>query len=330
MSSAPEISVVMANYNGGPYLAAAIKSLQSQTFKDWELILVDDASQDDSIDVAERLGANDARIVVMRQPTNRGPASARNRAFKVARGQWIAVFDSDDMMLPHRLETLRDRARNDKASIVADNLLVFADNVQAARPFLTNDLSVTSRWITLADFIDSNRLYSRTPDLGYLKPFINAAMLRNAGITYDERLHIGEDYDFMARLLAFGPKLRLEPSALYLYRKHPQSTSHRIRKEDIIALLDADERLVCGMSIVDGPVRLAIRRRKQSLESMLLYDRVVILIKTGHYAQATALGVGAPRVWPLLTRPVRALWNRLRARGHSSKQAVHEMSQRRQ
>jgi succinoglycan biosynthesis protein ExoO len=326
MNSAPEISVVMANYNGSRYLAAAIASLQSQTIESWELLLVDDASQDDSVLIATEFATGDARIHVIRQTTNLGPAAARNRALKLARGKWIAVFDSDDVMLPNRLEALRDRAQNDKASIVADNLMVFAEDIATARPFLTNELGVTPHWITLAEFIDSNRLYSRTPDLGYLKPFIDMAILRNSGTTYDERLHIGEDYDFMARLLAHGQRLRLEPSALYLYRKHPQSTSHRIRREDIVALIESDEHLMHGMTTVDLPVLHAIRRRKQSLESMLLYDRIISLIKAGHYARATKLGVGAPRIWPLLTRPVRARWNRLRMRGFSPKASALENS----
>ena len=311
MNPAPEVSVVMANYNGGRYLEAAINSVQNQTFKSWELILVDDASQDDSVAVATRLSQSDERISVLQQSDNRGPAAARNRAFDIAGGQWLAVFDSDDIMLPQRLETLRDRARTDRASIVADNLLVFSDNIQAGRPFLTGDLSITSHWISLADFINSNRLYSRTPDLGYLKPFISAAMLRSSGVSYDERLHIGEDYDFMARLLAHGSKLRLEPSALYLYRRHAQSTSHRIRSEDIVALIDADERLALSVPTLNGDEKLALGRRRRSLDSMLLYDRIVMTIKAGHYTRAARLSLGAPSVWPLLTRPLRTRWNRL-------------------
>jgi glycosyltransferase involved in cell wall biosynthesis len=319
MKSVPEISVVMANYNGARYLEAAVESIQNQSLKSWELIIVDDASQDDSVALATRLSEGDRRVSVMRQTANRGPAAARNRAFDVARGQWIAVFDSDDIMLPRRLETLRDRAKTDKAPIVADNLLVFSDNIQAARPFLANGFGSALQWVSLAGFIESNRLYSRTPDLGYLKPFINAATLRSSGISYDERLHIGEDYDFMARLLAHGMKLRLESSALYLYRKHAQSTSHRIRGEDIVALIDADERLARDFPMLKDSELRALHRRRQSLTSMLLYDRIVVMIKTRQYAHAAALSFGAPRVWPLLTRPFKARWNRLFSRDRRPK-----------
>jgi len=280
--------------------------------------------------LATRLSQSDARISVMRLTANRGPAAARNRAFAIARGRWIAVLDSDDIMLPQRLQNLWHRASTDKAAIVADNLLVFSDNIQAAQPFLTDALSVAPRWISLADFINSNRLYSRTPDLGFLKPFLNAEMLRNSGISYDEQLHIGEDYDFMARLLAHGLKLRLEPSALYLYRKHARSASHRIRGGDIVALIEADERLLRDFPMLKDGELLALRRRRQSLASMLLYDRIVVLIKTGQYAHAAALGLGAPHVWPLLTRPFRARWNRLLSGDRRAKADSNSLSPDRQ
>jgi succinoglycan biosynthesis protein ExoO len=313
MNDMPEVSVVMANYNGRRYLEAAIKSLQVQTLGSWELILVDDASTDDSVALAEQMAQSDARIRVMRQPVNSGPAAARNRALAEARGRWIAIFDSDDIMLPARLETLRNRARSDNASIVADNQIVFSDELHTAKPLFTRDMSTTPHWISLAEFIDSNRLYSRLPDLGYLKPFIDRAMLRDSGVFYDEQLRIGEDYEFMARLLARGPKLRLEPAALYLYRKHAQSISYRIRGEDILALIEADDRLARGRRVLDANELAALARRRQSLDAMLSYDRVVTLVKAKQYGKAAALGLGKPRIWPLLTRPIRARWNRLRA-----------------
>lgn len=311
MTFKPEVSVIMANYNGGRYLGAAIRSLQMQSLKRWELILVDDASGDESLERAESFARDDRRIRIVTQSANRGPSAARNKALAMARGRWVSIFDSDDIMRPLRLETLRDRALEDDASIVADDLLIFSDADRMPRPFLPKKFSARPRWIGLAQYVDSNRLYSRVPDLGYLKPFIETDLLHRTGIRYDERLRIGEDYEIMARLLSTGARIRLEPAANYLYRKHPQSISHRINSLHIAALLEADERLVECFGKPGPEVARAFARRKNSLNTMLAYDRVVVSIKTGRYAKAAALIARAPQMWPLLGRPVRARLERM-------------------
>lgn len=322
----PEISVVMANYNGRRYLRAAIWSLQKQIFKSWELIFADDCSTDGSVALAEELARDDPRIRIFRQPENRGPAAARNLALDAARGRWIAIFDGDDIMRPVRLDALHRRALCDSATIVADNLLVFSGTMDKPRPFLTRNCK-TPRWIGLAEYIDSNRLYSRTPDLGYLKPFIDGAMLRKRGLRYDERLRIGEDYDFMARLLAAGERLRLEPRALYLYRKHPASISHRIGAEQIQALIEADARFVRNVPDLKRDEVLALQRRMRSLKTMLLYDRVIGMLKAHRYGAAFSASIAAPYMWPLLTQPVRARLARLAApkRDDARQPAVAEL-----
>lgn len=307
----PEISVAMANYNGARYLGAAIKSLQSQTFPHWELIFVDDGSKDNSVELALRMAARDPRIRVIANQGNHGPAAARNRAIDLAKGQWIAVLDSDDLMRADRLEVLRERARSDRAAIVADNLLVFSDETAKAIYFLPADYANAPRWIGLAEYIDSNRLYSRTPDLGYLKPMISLDRLRASGVRYDEHLKIGEDYELIARLMASGLKLRLEPTAHYLYRKHAGSISHRIHAEALQALIEANERLGHAIRASETDVLTALKRRGQSLHAMLVYDRVIGMLKDGDYAHAAQASLMEPRIWPLLTRPVRARMGRL-------------------
>jgi succinoglycan biosynthesis protein ExoO len=100
MTATPDVSVIMANYNGARYLRPALHSLMRQTLTSWELILVDDASSDDSVAVVEQTANGDPRVHIIEQTANSGPAAARNRALEAASGQWIAVFDSDDLMVP--------------------------------------------------------------------------------------------------------------------------------------------------------------------------------------------------------------------------------------
>jgi len=94
------VSAIMPTYNGMPYLRGAIESVRAQTLTNWELIVVDDASTDDTVAVLARY--TDPRITVVRLPVNVGRARARNLALERARGRYIAPCDSDDVCLPER------------------------------------------------------------------------------------------------------------------------------------------------------------------------------------------------------------------------------------
>jgi teichuronic acid biosynthesis glycosyltransferase TuaG len=96
--------VVTPAYNAGRTLAETVASLQAQSLGDWEMLIVDDASQDDTRALMARLAAQDARIRPMVQERNAGPARARDRALLAARGRYIAFLDSDDLWLPEKLE----------------------------------------------------------------------------------------------------------------------------------------------------------------------------------------------------------------------------------
>src|SRR3546814_3027377 len=98
--SAPIVSVIMAAYNGAALLPETLASLQAQTFGDFELIVVDDRSPDDTLALLH--GWSDHRIHVIAAAENQGPVKARNRAFAQARGRYIAALDQDDICLPDR------------------------------------------------------------------------------------------------------------------------------------------------------------------------------------------------------------------------------------
>ena len=97
------VSVVIPVWNGERYLATAIESVLAQTHPHFELIIVDDGSTDGTAIIADGYARCDPRVRRVRQP-NQGVAAARNTGLRVARGQWVACLDSDDLMLPHRLE----------------------------------------------------------------------------------------------------------------------------------------------------------------------------------------------------------------------------------
>ena len=91
------VSIITPAYNSARYLPDTIYSVQNQTFQNWELIVVDDASKDETCKVVENLMTNDSRIILLRQNENMGPSFARQQGIKIARGRFIAFLDSDDL-----------------------------------------------------------------------------------------------------------------------------------------------------------------------------------------------------------------------------------------
>ncbi|MDO4196373.1 MAG: SDR family NAD(P)-dependent oxidoreductase, partial [Prevotellaceae bacterium] len=100
----PSVSIITPTYNCGPFIEETIRSVQAQTFQDWEMIIVDDGSKDDTEQIVMALAKKDERIRYIRNPKNCGAAVTRNRALSEARGEWIAFLDSDDLWLPQKLE----------------------------------------------------------------------------------------------------------------------------------------------------------------------------------------------------------------------------------
>ena len=98
------VSIVMPMYNSGPYVAQSIESVLAQTYPHWELLVVDDVSTDNSVEIVKEYAEKDSRIRLMSNPTNSGAAEARNLALREAKGRWIAFLDSDDLWLPGKLE----------------------------------------------------------------------------------------------------------------------------------------------------------------------------------------------------------------------------------
>lgn len=308
--SRPCVSVVMANYNGARHLAAAVRSVLTQTLGSIEVLIADDASSDDSLKVIEDAAGSDPRVRVLATTVNGGPGAARNRALEAARGEYIAIFDSDDLMAPDRLERLVCRAKVDRADIVVDNLLVFQDGCAAPwRPFLSGRAWAHPRTITLADYIEAGRMYSKAPGLGYLKPLFRAELLRDERYRHD--LRVGEDYDLVLRLLAKGAVMRFQPDTLYRYRKHGSSISHVLRREHIEQMLAADAALDAGLLGQNESVRRAQSLRRRSLQTALNYDQVISSLKARNLVRAAQTCLADPSVCPLLMMPVKARLRRL-------------------
>lgn len=104
MSRAAAVSIIMPSYNTARFLRATVQSVLAQTFADWELLVVDDHSTDNSMDILRDCASREPRMQLLALGQRLGPAGARNAAIAAARGSYFAFLDSDDLWLPQKLE----------------------------------------------------------------------------------------------------------------------------------------------------------------------------------------------------------------------------------
>ncbi|TNJ40946.1 glycosyltransferase family 2 protein [Phaeobacter sp. B1627] len=101
---APAVSVILPVYNAQATLERSVASVLGQSFEDWELLLIEDGSQDGSAELCARLAVEEPRIRLLRQEANTGAAAARNAGLRQARGRYVAFLDADDIWLPEKLQ----------------------------------------------------------------------------------------------------------------------------------------------------------------------------------------------------------------------------------
>ncbi|MGP3696208.1 glycosyltransferase family 2 protein [Rhodobacter sp. NSM] len=302
------ISVLMANYRGAAFLPEAVDSVLRQSHADLELIVVDDASGDESADILREIAAEDPRVRLIEMERNGGPSAARNRALDAATGEWLAVMDSDDVLHPDRLARLLAAAEALEVDAVADDMLFFGDTPDASGRTLLESLHLVEPMpVDATTFVAANGGSDDLPPMGYLKPLVHRSAWGD--LRYDETLRVGEDYDLYLRLLLRGAELVLLPEALYLYRRHSGSISHRLSVAALEPLLAAHDRTAAEAG--DPALQAMMRRRRARLERLLAFEHLVAALKGRRPLAALA---GLLRRPVLLAELARSLRERLQRR----------------
>lgn len=207
------ISVIVPVYQSFLYLDDCIRSLLAQTMPDFEVILVDDGSTDNSLAFCRAWAERDARLRVIHQE-NAGVSAARNTGIRAARGQWLAFVDSDDWVEPTYLEKLYKNCTNVQISLcdVADE----EDRHLPEERFTREELSLYP---------------SRYAQLPYINYTINKLFARDLllpdGPRFDPGRKRGEDASFVTACLLRCRAVAVCPEKLYHYRVNPLSATHR-------------------------------------------------------------------------------------------------------
>ena len=285
----PVVSVIVAAWRASATLQRAVESAFDASSPETEVIIVDDCSPDDTRAVADRLSASDPRIRVYTMPQNAGPSAVRNHAIEHARGTWIAVLDADDAFTPGRLGRLVAFGEEHAADIVFDNLKIYreGDAAPSQETFLTEDRFNQQQCWTLSDFIAGN-IDAASPSLGYLKPLIRRRFLNKKKIRYNEGLRNCEDTQLIFECLASGGQLWFHPEPGYLYTVAHGSISHRVRPDDLEALIEAEDQFAVRHGrTLSATERNLLERRRRSILDLFVTERALGALKQGHVAAAT-------------------------------------------
>lgn len=215
----PLISVVLPAYNAEAYLDAAIASLLTQTYRNIEVIAIDDGSSDDTLAILNRWADRDSRIRVVSRP-NRGISPTRNEGISVATGVFIAQMDSDDISHPIRFERqLTHLNVHPEVNVVGS----WVKNINS----LDMEIGLHQLPITHEE-IDETHVKGHC-SIVQSTVLVRAEALREVG-GYDETLAQAEDLDLWLRMAEHG-RIENIPEPLVSYRLHSESISERSRQE---------------------------------------------------------------------------------------------------
>ncbi len=214
MPGVPLVSVLMCVHNAGPYLAAAVDSILTQTFADFEFVLIDDGSTDESSRLLQEYAARDRRIQLHRQ-ANMGLTRSLNRGLDLVRGQYVARMDADDVSQPNRFERqVEFLQQNPEVGVCGTWVELIGTSSGKVWKYPTEPDDVAAAMLFFP------------PPLAHPTVMMRAAALTRHGLRYDPSFPRGQDFDLWSRCACFFPLANLaEP--LLQYRVHAEQVTAR-------------------------------------------------------------------------------------------------------
>jgi glycosyltransferase involved in cell wall biosynthesis len=280
MNDAPLVSVVVPAYNVEPFLAETLASIQGQTFRAFEVIVVDDGSTDRTGEIARQFVEKDTRFTLLRQ-SNAGTAAACNTALKQARGEWIALLEADDVWLPEKLAAQLDLLKQEP-----DANLLFTDYFswdgqndlgrRYSDPSKFPDGDVGQRLIFFDLFCTSTVMIKRET-------------LSVAGL-FDVQVPVGQDWDMWLRIAEHGLCAKGVRQPMVRYRVWSGNVSRNIVRMCECNVLILEKALARSQSAFR---RRAYKRSLQIARGNLEFAKVRPLIET----QPKAVPSAALRAW---------------------------------
>ncbi len=283
----PKVSVIIPAYNTEKYIAKAIASALEQTEQNIEVIVVDDASTDSTVEIVS--GFTDERLKLFVNEQNRGPSYTRNRALKQAKGEWIALLDSDDWYAPQRLEKLLPVAYEENADLIADNMYWIGDSTESPSTTTFSVLNVSLDKPRQIDIIYFIKFF-----LSITKPLIKRNFLLEHSLEFDETLRYEEDFLLFLMCLLNEARFIIVPELYYFYRNRKGSLmTEQLELYD--QAYHTNLYLLQQEFINKNPqVKYSLSKRLVWIQKRRAYYRVVRFLKKGAFLAALAEAVRNP------------------------------------
>lgn len=220
----PIISVIMPVFNGEKFLKSSIKSILDQTYKNFELIIINDGSKDSSLDIIKNF--KDKRVKVINNVHNLGITKSLNKGIRISKGEFIARCDADDINFPNRFNTqLKFLRYNRQFAIVGSNATLIDED---GKSITNTEISDTSKILKRSMFIKNNVIHSSV--------MFRKEVLEDVGL-YDEFFVAAEDYELWLRILS-KRKIHNLKNVLIQRRIHNQAVTKKYHfKYEFYAIL---------------------------------------------------------------------------------------------
>jgi succinoglycan biosynthesis protein ExoO len=282
------VSVIIPAQNAAPWIGDAIRSVAAQTHPASEIILIDNASIDETCAVIEEHQKYLPRITLLRNATDLGPAASRNRGIAHATGEWIAFLDADDWFAPTRLERLIEIGTRTGARIVADNQIFTYGPEETIIRTLVPQRGETLEWIGLEEFLRRDRIVD-IGTLGLLKPIFRRRFIAETGLRFDEdpAICLGEDSLFYVSCLIANERILLTDEPLYFYRQRPGSLSRSVTIDGLRVIKEKQTKLLDGLCDHASPtLAAAIEERIADHDDLIAFRALVDAVRAGRYGRA--------------------------------------------
>jgi glycosyltransferase involved in cell wall biosynthesis len=227
MENQPLVSIIIPTYNRAHLIGETLDSVLAQTYQNWECIIVDDGSTDNTDEVVSKYVQNDSRFKYYHRPKEYWPGGndARNYGFEVSKGKYVNWFDSDDLMLPEKIEKQIQVIKDTNLDMITCYALGFYDDIKKNSYF---------------EYFNPKKINSKTPSYDLLNGNLNFStpgpLWRRGFLTnkelFDERLKKSQEADFNFRISINGLKFKYIEKPLYIIRRNRNENKIKRKKLD--------------------------------------------------------------------------------------------------
>jgi glycosyltransferase involved in cell wall biosynthesis len=259
----PLVTIIIPNYNREKFIGEALDSILSQTYQNWECLVIDDGSTDNSKEVVRSYELKDSRIKLYERPVNRikGANACRNYGFELSNGEYINWFDSDDIMMPEKLDVQVSLLHNSNYDFTVCQTMMFDMDKN-------KEIGIRARRVKSNNVFEDYILFKIFWLTG--APLWKKDFIQRTGVLFDEKLQQSQDYDFHMRILDKSENYLPLESVFVVFRLHRENMS--------IDTFDTNEKIYSNI-IVKSNILKKYEHKLKFTSRIFVYNQLVSIYK---------------------------------------------------